>query len=566
MFIVTLFCVFTNFNAIVSPTIDSGDVPIQNRQTYTLNIWLNDTYYASTQTVQIFAEFLDDLSQPVINALCSFQIDDPDGNTTFFDTSYTNSSGIANTTYALPASATEGTWWVYVSADDGGSHQEYENTTFVVDDTNPITATITSPSGGAIVHQTISINANAADNAGGSGVDYVEFWLDSIGGTLIGTDSTAAYSVSWDTTTATDGSHNLYVRVYDNAGNYLDSAAVAVTVDNTNPITATITSPSGGAIVHQTISINANAADNAGGSGVDYVEFWLDSIGGTLIGTDSTAAYSVSWDTTTTTDGSHNLYVRVYDNAGNYLDSSPAVAVTVDNTNPITATITSPSSGADVRGTVSITANAADNVGGTGVDYVEFWLDSIGGTLIGSDATSPYSVSWDTTTTTDGAHNLYVRVYDLAGNYLDSSPAVSVTVDNTNPITATITSPSGGADVGGTISINANAADNAGGSGVNYVEFWLDAIGGGGTLIGSDSTSPYSVSWDTTTTTDGSHDLYVRVYDNAGNYLDSSPAVTVTVDNTAPITATITSPSAGADVGGTISINANAADNAGGSG
>ncbi|MHA1278869.1 MAG: hypothetical protein ACTSQI_10505, partial [Candidatus Helarchaeota archaeon] len=91
MFIVTLFCVFTNFNAIVSPTIDSGDVPIQNRQTYTLNIWLNDTYYASTQTVQIFAEFLDDLSQPVINALCSFQIDDPDGNTTFFDTSYTNS-------------------------------------------------------------------------------------------------------------------------------------------------------------------------------------------------------------------------------------------------------------------------------------------------------------------------------------------------------------------------------------------------------------------------------------------------------------------------------------------
>jgi len=79
--------------------------------------------------------------------------------------------------------------------------------------------------------------------------------------------------------------------------------------------------------------------------------------------------------------------VRVYDNAGNYLDSS-ATAVTVDNTAPNTATITSPSAGADVGGTISVDANAADNAGGSGVDYVEFWLDSIGGTLIGSDSTS----------------------------------------------------------------------------------------------------------------------------------------------------------------------------------
>jgi len=270
------------------------------------------------------------------------------------------------------------------------THLDSSATAVTVDNTAPTTATITSPSAGADLSGTISINANAADNAGGSGVDYVEFWLDSIGGTLIGSDSTSPYSVSWDTTTTTDGSHTLYVRVYDRAGNYLDSSGVIINVDNTNPITATITSPSAGADLSGTISITANAADNAGGSGVDYVEFWLDSIGGTLIGSDSSSPYSVSWDTTTTTDGAHNLYVRVYDRAGNYLDSS-ATAVTVDNTAPITATITSPSNGADVGGTISINANAADNAGGSGVDYVEFWLDSIGGTLIGSDSTSPYS-------------------------------------------------------------------------------------------------------------------------------------------------------------------------------
>ena len=62
-----------------------------------------------------------------------------------------------------------------------------------------------------------------------------------------------------------------------------------------------------------------------------------------------------------------DLYVRVLDLVGNYLDSA-AVTINVDNSAPTTATITTPSTGANVTGSsVSITANALDNVGGTGV-------------------------------------------------------------------------------------------------------------------------------------------------------------------------------------------------------
>src|SRR5439155_20867788 len=54
------------------------------------------------------------------------------------------------------------------------------------------------------------------------------------------------------------------------------------------------------------------------------------------------------------------------------------------------------------------------------------------------------------------------------------------------------------------------------------------------TTIASDTSSPYSVMWDTTSLTDGgSYDLRVITIDNASNTFTSA-TVTVTVDRTAP--------------------------------
>src|SRR5205814_1071902 len=96
--------------------------------------------------------------------------------------------------------------------------------------------------------------------------------------------------------------------------------------------------------------------------------------------------------------------------------------------------ITAPAAG-NVSGTVNVTANATDNVGISGV---QFLLD--GNNLGAEDVSSPFSVSWNTTTIGNGNHSLTARARDAAGN-TTTSTAVSVNVSNTDvtPPTVSIT-------------------------------------------------------------------------------------------------------------------------------
>jgi hypothetical protein len=76
---------------------------------------------------------------------------------------------------------------------------------------------------------TVVIQADATD---AGGIDRVEFYVD---GALTCTDMAASYTCSWDTTTATDGSHNLQTKAYDPAGNMGTSTVVSVSVSNAAP-------------------------------------------------------------------------------------------------------------------------------------------------------------------------------------------------------------------------------------------------------------------------------------------------------------------------------------------
>ena len=93
---------------------------------------------------------------------------------------------------------------------------------------------------------------------------------------------------------------------------------------------------------------------------------------------------------------------------------------------------------------------------------------------------------------------------------------------DTTPPTTSITSPANGATVSGTVTVAASAGDNVG---VTRVELYVD-----GALIGTDTSSPYQIAWNTTTATNGSHGLQTRAYDAAGN-VGSSTVVSVTVSN-----------------------------------
>src|SRR5438552_775449 len=445
-------------------------------------------------------------------------------------TSFANTGLSASTTYSYTVAAYDAAGNLSAQSSSASA------TTPAPPDTTPPTVSITSPVSGATVGGTTSVTASASDNVGVVGV---QFLLD--GANLGVEDTTAPYSVSWNTTTASNGSHTLTAVARDAAGNRTTSAAVTVTVFNdTTPPTVSITSPVSGATVGGTTRATASASDNVGVVGV---QFLLD--GANLVPTRPSAAFSVSWNTTTASNGSHTLTAVARDAAGNRTTSA-AVTVTVFNdTTPPTVSITSPVSGATVGGTTSVTANASDDVGVVGV---QFLLD--GANLGAEDTATPYSMSWNTTTASNGSHTLTAVARDAAGNRTTSAPVTVTVFNDTTPPTVSITSPVSGATVGGTTSVTASASDNVG---VVGVQFLLD----GANLGVEDTTAPYSVSWNTTTASNGSHTLTAVARDAAGNRTTSAPLSASTSHVRSPPTVSITSPVSGATVGGTTSVTAN---------
>jgi subtilisin family serine protease/PKD repeat protein len=93
--------------------------------------------------------------------------------------------------------------------------------------------------------------------------------------------------------------------------------------------------------------------------------------------------------------------------------------------------------------------------------------------------------------------------------------------DNTAP-TATLTAPAPGTTVLGTVNVTADASDNVG---VTRVSFFVN-----GAFLGTDTTAPYELAWNTTLGGNGSHALVAKAYDAGGNVGSSAP-VTVTVNN-----------------------------------
>ena len=290
---------------------------------------------------------------------------------------------------------------------------------------NDVTApsvSITSPANGATVSGTINVTAGASDNVGVVGV---QFLLD---GVVRADDTSAPYSIPWDTRTVGDGAHTLSAVARDAAGNRRTSSTITVTVSNappadTTPPAVSITSPANGATVSGTINVTAGASDNVG---VTSVQFRLDGVDAGP--PDTSAPYSIAWNTATVGDGAHTVSAVARDAAGNSTTSAP-VTVTVSNappadTSPPSVSITSPAGGATVSGTITVTADAADNAGVAGV---QFLLDGV--SLGAEDISAPYSIAWGTTTAGDGQHVLSARARDSAGNQTTSA-AVSVTVAN----------------------------------------------------------------------------------------------------------------------------------------
>jgi chitinase len=440
----------------------------------------------------------------------------------------------------------DGLYDLRASADDGsGTIYSAPVADRRIDNTAP-SVTMTDP--GSPLSGTISLAATATD-VGGSGVSSVTIQRSPTGAgtwTDVCTDSSSPYSCSFDTTAVGDALYDFRAVGTDVAGNSANSTSSNRRIDNVAPTTS-LTDP--GSPLRGTVTLDATASD---GGGILNVKFQRSPAGAgtwTDICTDSTSPYSCSFDTTVPGDGLYDLRALATDNASRTATSTVSNR-RVDNTAP-SVTMTDP--GSPLSGTISLAATATD-VGGSGVSSVTIQRSPAGAgtwTDVCTDPSSPYSCSFDTTTVGDALYDFRAVGTDVAGNSANST-VTNRRIDNVVP-TVSLTDP--GANIRGTISLDATASD---GGGILDVKIQRSPAGlNVWTDICTDATSPYSCSTDTSTWGgDGLYDLRALATDNAARTATS----TVTnrrVDNTLP---TVTTTDPGANLRGTITLNATASD------
>ncbi len=316
-----------------------------------------------------------------------------------------------------------------------------------------------------------------------------EMWID---GTLVARHSNVRWRVPWTGTFGDDftrGTNFFMISDYltdgipvpANQEIYYDDVKLSTSYIGTSGTTTPTPPPP----VTPTADIRANNSTSPISivSGSSATISWAST---------NTTTCSVSPSSWTGTSGSQSTgaltasrtYTISCTGSGGTVTDSISVNVTPPpDTTPPAVSVSSPVSGSTVSGTVTVSANASDNIGVAGVQF------RLNGVNLGiEDTTSPYSVSWNTTTATNGIHTLTAVARDAAGNTTTSS-AVSVTVNNvtvTPAPTVTISASPTSVTVGSssTLSWSSTNATSCTASGA-----WSGSRGTSGTMSVSPTTS-----------------------------------------------------------------------------
>lgn len=301
----------------------------------------------------------------------------------------------------------------------------------IAPDTTSPSVNITSPSSGSTISGLQDVNINASDD---TAVTKVELYIDDV---KYAETVTSPYLFSLDTTKYSNGSHTIYAKGYDLAGNIGTSSSISVNISNIIPDRTapqvSITTPLNNQTVTQTTTITASASDNVG---ISSLSTFVD---GVLVDIVSATTDNYSWDTTKETNSQHTITASALDTSNNPADATP-VSVVVNNptptptatatptptptptpdTTPPTVSITSPLNGATVirNSNFTISANASDNIA---VSKVEFYVDN---SLKSTDTASPYTYTTKITGRTGAPHTITAKAYDTSSKTAQASVTV----------------------------------------------------------------------------------------------------------------------------------------------
>lgn len=319
------------------------------------------------------------------------------------------------------------------------------------------------------------------------------------------------------------------------------SGSGTTNVTDTTPPLVFMTSPDVGATASGSITLSAIASDNIGIAGVQFK--WDGANLGSEI---AYSPYSIEFDSTTVANGAHTLTAVARDAAGNQTTAAPVTVLVSNLVSSLGLPLVS------VAATVSTAVIGTTNYGAftftrTGDNTVPLTVNySLGGTAVKwDDYRRPVEGDMPESITIPAGASSYTMNIAAIGNENNVSPetasltlstAPTYTVGSPNtatitivsnvvatPPTVSLTSPAPGAAVSGSITVSASASAS---SGIAGVQFQLD----GSNLGTEDTTSPYSITLDTTTIANGLHSLTAIVRDMTG-ILVASTVVSVTVNN-----------------------------------
>jgi len=338
----------------------------------------------------------------------------------------------------------------------------------------------------------VSVILSAAD--ADSGVAAIRYTTDGSDPTSSSTLYAGPFNVSITTT--------VKFRAWDVAGNAEAAHTQLIRIDSTPPATSIACNGAACSSGWYTAAVSVSLSATDTGSGVDAIRYTTDGSDPTIASPVYLTPFAVSATTT--------VKFRAWDLAGN-VEATKSQLIRIDTTPPVSSIACNGAacSSGWYAPPVSVSITATDV--GSGVAAIRYTLDGSNPSATSTLYTGPFTVSATAT--------VKYRAWDVAGN-VEATKTQVIQVDATAPSVA-ITSPSNGATVTGNVKVIASASDSQ--SGVASVAFYVD-----GTLIGTATSSPWQVPWNTKRVPSGQHVLTAIATDRVGNRQTSAP-ITVTV-------------------------------------
>lgn len=340
---------------------------------------------------------------------------------------YANYSGSTWETYATTKSWTltdsDGEKTVYIMFRDAAGATSSTNDTITLD------TTISTPS--LIIEDGASVTNNATVTLSITASDATYMKIDNNTDFANMTDWIPKSSSYVFTLPNTDGTHTVYLKVKDDAGN-TKVTSDSIILDTTPPSGLSILINNGAAYTNnQTVTLTLSAN---GGPAYN----WLSNDGNTWTG--YTYSTTQTWNLSSG-DGTKTVYYKASDTAGN---NATAVTATIilDTVPPSPVTLSSPSSGATVT-TQTPTFSWADPNSNTRQFKIEI-LQS--GSVIQSSYLNSSTTSYTAETLAEGSYSWRVIVYDMANNSATTSQR-SFTVSVSGLAIPSPTFPANGAHV-----------------------------------------------------------------------------------------------------------------------